>query len=97
MTPIKQHEIHEHLEIDHGSITTYVNVFGEQDYTHMIIGRTDNEGLHIHNKMEFFFEDEQLDELLYFFTELSKKVRAKRTQDQLTDVVKQWVATDGTV
>lgn len=95
MQPIKQHEIHEHLEIDHGDVTTYINVFGEEKYTHMVVGRRDNEGLHVNNKMEFFFEDEELDELLYFFTALSEKVRAKRAHDQLTGVVKQWVAEDG--
>jgi hypothetical protein len=84
-------EIHEHLEIDHGDVTTYVNMFdAEPDYIHVMIGKTDNSGKLNFNKLEMFLSEEQFQELAGFFSSVSSKVYLRNSAARLEEFRKTW-------
>lgn len=86
-------EIHEHLEIDHGDVTTYVNIFdAKPDYIHVMIGKTDNSGKLQFNKLEMFLTEEQFKELAGFFSTVSSKVYLRDRAGALEKIRQEWMA-----
>lgn len=68
-------KLHEHLEIDHGEVTTYVNVFSiDHGLTQVIIGKYDNSGKIQFNKEELFFTEDKFKEFVEFFANIQKKL-----------------------
>lgn len=86
-------QIHEHLEIDHGDVTTYVNVFdAHPDYIHVMIGKTDNSGKLTFNKLEMFLTEEQFMELAGFFSRVNSKVYLRDRAGALEKMRQEWMA-----
>ena len=72
-------KIHEHLEINQGGVTTFVDVNEHFDLFQIVIGRTDNDGKTQFNKQEFFMTEDQMTELTEFFSEVSSKLYRKNS------------------
>jgi hypothetical protein len=71
-------KLHEHLEIDHGDTITYFNVFDiGHGLTEIVLGSHDKEGKLTFNKTQMFFEQEQLKQLLNFFSQIDSKLRIR--------------------
>jgi hypothetical protein len=86
-------QIHEHLEIDHGDVTTYVNIFdAKPDYIHVMIGKTDNSGKLTFNKLEMFLTEDQFRELAGFFSTVGSKVYRRNSGKMLEEYRKTWMA-----
>ena len=86
-------EIHEHLEIDHGDVTTYVNVFDSHpDYIHVMIGKTDNSGKLSFNKLEMFLTEDHFSELANFFSSVNSKVYLRDRAGRLEKARLDWMA-----
>lgn len=86
-------QIHEHLEIDHGDVTTYVNVFdAHPDYIHVMIGKTDNSGKLAFNKLEMFLTEEQFKEFAGFFSTVSSKVYLRDRAGAVEKIRQEWMA-----
>lgn len=67
--------LHEHLEVDHGDVTTYVNVFSlDHGLTQVIIGKYDNNGKITYNKEELFFTEDKFKDFVEFFANLKEKL-----------------------
>jgi hypothetical protein len=85
-------ELHEHLEIDHGEVTTYVNVFdAAQDYVHIIFGKTDNLGKITFNKSEMFLTKEQFSELSNFLYAAERKSSARERAAMIESWRTEWL------
>jgi hypothetical protein len=68
-------EIHEHLEIEHGDVTTYVNVFdAHPDLIEVVIGKTDNSGKLQFNKHQMFFTEDQFSIFASFISNVNSKI-----------------------
>lgn len=77
-------ELHEHLEIDHGSVYTYVNVFdAHPDLIHVIIGKQDKEEQVKFNKFEMFLSKEEFGQLANFFGDVKRKKNRKNLAEVL--------------
>jgi hypothetical protein len=86
-------EIHEHLEIDHGDVTTYINVFdAHPDYIHVMIGKTDNSGKLDFNKLEMFLTEEQFNTFSSFFSTVHSKVYLRDRAGTLEKLRQEWMA-----
>jgi len=86
-------EIHEHLEIDHGDVTTYVNVFdAHPDYIHVMISKTDNSGKMSFNKLEMFLTEDQFSEMASFFSSVNSKVYLRDRAGRLEKARLDWMA-----
>lgn len=84
-------EIHEHLEIDHGDVTTYVNVFEvKTDLLHVIMGRHDNSDEIKYNKLEMFMTEEQFADLTNFFSSVNSKIYLKDSAGRIEALRREW-------
>ncbi len=67
--------LHEHLEVDHGDVTTYVNVFTlDRGLIQVIVGKYDNSEKIQYNKEEFFFTQDKFKEFVDFFAKIKEKL-----------------------
>lgn len=85
-------KLHEHLEIDHGDVTTYVNIFdAEPDYVHIILGKIDNSGKLQFNKSELFLTKEQFEQLSDFFSTAERKSSARERAARIEAWRSEWL------
>lgn len=85
-------EIHEHLEINHGDVTTYVNVFdAHPDYINIVIGKIDNSGKLTFNKLEMFLTEDQFEEFAGFFSTVNSKLYRRNSSARLEQYRKTWM------
>jgi len=83
------HKLHEHLEIDHGDILTYVNVFEiEQGLTQIVMGSHDKEGKLVFNKHEMFLEADKFEEFVKFFDKIYTTIVSRKSRKILEDIMK---------
>lgn len=86
-------EIHEHLEIEHGDVTTYVNVFdAHPDLIEVIIGKTDNSGKLQFNKHQMFFTEDQFSDFANFISNVNSKVYLRDSSGRLEKYRSEWYA-----
>lgn len=86
-------EIHEHLEIDHGDVTTYVNIFdAHPDYIHLMVGKTDNSGKLTFNKLEMFLTEDQFRDFSNFISAAASKVYRRDRAGHLEKIRQEWMA-----
>lgn len=86
-------EIHEHLEIDHGDVTTYVNVFdANPEYIQIVIGKADNSGKLQFNKHEMFLTEEQFKMFASFFSTVASKVYLRDRAGAVEKIRQEWMA-----
>ena len=87
-------QIHEHLEIEHGDVTTYVNVFdAHPDLIEVVIGKTDNSGKLQFNKHQMFFTEDQFTEFSTFLSNVNSKIYLRDSSGRLEKWRTEWAET----